>query len=88
MTSLSAVSEAPTSRDLLFRSAVNGRFRYSDLKEAAPRGSLWVLYRVEQVRMICKVAVGSCGWELQREICAWRRVAERLREGCSAFWAS
>jgi len=43
----SAVSEAPTSKDLLFRCAVNGRFRYSDLKEAAPRGSLWGLYRVE-----------------------------------------
>ena len=24
-----------------------GRFRYSDLKEAAPGGSLWVLYVVE-----------------------------------------
>jgi hypothetical protein len=35
--SLSAVSEAPTSEDLPFRCAVYGRFRYSDLKEAAPR---------------------------------------------------
>ena len=34
--SLSAVSEAPTSEDLPFRCAVYGRFRYSDLKEAAP----------------------------------------------------
>ena len=34
--SLSAVSEAPTSEDLSFRCAVKGRFRYSDLKEAAP----------------------------------------------------
>jgi len=31
-----------------------GRFRYSDLKEGAPRGSLWVLYLVEQGLMICK----------------------------------
>src|ERR1700694_2069179 len=36
--SLSAVSEAPTSKDLPFRCAVYGRFRYSDLNpEAAPR---------------------------------------------------
>jgi hypothetical protein len=35
--SLSAVSEAPTREDLSFRCAVKGRFRYSDLKEAAPR---------------------------------------------------
>ena len=34
--SLSAVSEAPTSEDLSFRGAVKGRFRYSDLREAAP----------------------------------------------------
>src|SRR6266436_5633019 len=34
--SLSAVSEAPTSEDLPVRCAVYGRFRYSDLKEAAP----------------------------------------------------
>jgi len=34
--SLSAVSEAPTSEDRSFRCAVKGRFRYSDLKEAAP----------------------------------------------------
>ncbi len=33
---LSAVSEAPRSEDLSFRCAVKGRFRYSDLKEAAP----------------------------------------------------
>ena len=35
--SLSAVSEVPTREDLLFRRAVYGRFRYSDLKEAARR---------------------------------------------------
>jgi len=29
-------------------------------KEAARRGSLWVLYMVELVRTICKVAVGGC----------------------------
>src|SRR6266567_6120595 len=43
--SLSAVSEAPTSEDLSFRCAVKGRFRYSDLKEAAPGDygiSIWM----------------------------------------------
>jgi len=34
------LSEAPTSEDLPFRCAVYGRFRYSDLKEAAPRAPL------------------------------------------------
>ena len=38
---------------------MEGRFRYSDLKEAARRGSLWVLYVVERVLMICKVGVGG-----------------------------
>src|SRR5437879_4683417 len=42
------------------RGALEGRFRYSDLKDAAPRGSLWVLYMAEQVLTICKVAVGGC----------------------------
>ena len=43
MRSLSAVSEAPTREDLQFRCAVYGRFRYSDLKEAALRtmGFVW-----------------------------------------------
>src|SRR6266404_7283698 len=50
------------------RGALEGRVRYSDLKEAAPRGSLWVLYMVEQVLMICKVVVGGCARQLQREI--------------------
>jgi len=59
-----------------FECALGGRFGYSDLKEAAPRGSLWVLYVVEQVGMICKVAVGDCARPLQREIDALRWLAE------------
>ncbi len=39
---------------------MRGRFRYSDLKEAALCVSLWVLYVVEQVRMIWKVPVNGC----------------------------
>ena len=35
--SLRAVSEAPTSDDLVSRGAIYGRFGYSDLKEAALR---------------------------------------------------
>jgi len=54
--SLSAVSEAPTSEDLPFRCAVYGRFRYSDLKEAAP-GGLWDLYLDEPVLIVCEFAV-------------------------------
>jgi len=66
MTSPSAVSEAPRSKDLLFRCAVNGRFRYSDLKEAAPRGSLWGLYLDEPVLIVCEVgvAVGALRFQL------------------------
>jgi hypothetical protein len=36
MRSLSAVSEAPTSEELGVETLWRGRFRYSDLKEAAP----------------------------------------------------
>jgi hypothetical protein len=43
----------PTSEDLWLRCAVEGRFRYSDLKEAAP-GGLWDLYLDEPVLI---------GWE-------------------------
>ena len=60
MISLSAVSEAPISREVVESRCSGGRFRYSDLKEAARRGSLWVLYMAEQVLRICEVAVGGC----------------------------
>jgi hypothetical protein len=56
--------------------ALEGRFRYSDLKEAAPRGSLWVLYMDEQISMIWEVAVGGCARQLQRE-----RVERRIARG-------
>jgi hypothetical protein len=68
MRSLSAVSEAPASGQVVDRGALEGRFRYSDLKEAAPRVSLWVLYVVEQVGLMCRVAVGRCVRRLQCEI--------------------
>ena len=42
-----------------------GRFGNSDLKEAALRGSLWVLYVVEQKLMVCNVAVGDWVRQLQ-----------------------
>jgi hypothetical protein len=43
-----------------------GRFRYSDLKEAAPRGSLWGLYLDEPVLIVCEVgvAVGALRFQL------------------------
>ena len=58
-----------------------GRFRYSDLKEAAPRGSLWVLYVVEQGLMICKVAVCGCEQQLQREIVCFVAAGRGWGEG-------
>ena len=71
------------------RSALDGRFRYSDLNEAAPRGSLWGLYRVEQVRMICEVAVGNCARQLQGvRSYALRRLPEAGEMVWRAFWAS
>ncbi len=60
--------------------AVYGRFRYSDLKEAARRGSLWVLYMVEQVLMICKIAVGGCARQLRREIVCFEVAGRGWRE--------
>jgi hypothetical protein len=56
MGSLRAVSEAPPIEVLWFRCAVKGRFRYSDLKEAAP-GGLWDLYLDEPVLIVCEFAV-------------------------------
>jgi hypothetical protein len=81
MGSLSAVSEAPISRQVVGSRCSEGRFRYSDLKEAAPRGSLWVLNMVEQVLMICKVAVGGCVRQLQREIVRFEAAGRGWREG-------
>ena len=58
-----------------------GRFRYSDLKEAALRGSLWVLYKVEQVLMICKVGIGGCARQLQRGIVRFEPAGRGWRDG-------
>ena len=68
--------------------AVYGRFRYSDLKEAARRGSLWVLYMVEQVLMICKIAVGGCARQLRREIVRFEAAGRGGEETGRALWAS
>jgi len=78
---LSAVSEAPDSRQVVDRGPLEGRFRYSDLKEAAPRGSLWGLYTVEPVPMVCKVAVGGCARQLPREIVRFEAAGRGWREG-------
>ena len=43
--SLSAVSEAPTSEELRLQTVVCGRFRYSDLKEAAGWGPMGIVLR-------------------------------------------
>ena len=56
MVRLSTVSEARTSEDLSSRCAVKGRFRYGDLKEAAP-GGLWDLYLDEPAVIVCEFAV-------------------------------
>ena len=58
-----------------------GRFRYSDLKEAALRGSLWVLYKVEQVLMICNVGIGGCARQLQGGIVRFEAAGRGWREG-------
>jgi hypothetical protein len=73
--SRSAVSEAPTT--VVDSSALEGRFRYSDLKETARRVSLWVLYVAGPVAIICKVVVGGCVGQLQRE-----KVQRRGVPGC------
>ena len=60
--SLSAVSEAPASRQVVDCVVWEGRFRYSDLKEAARRASLWILYVVEQARpRLERRLIGHCG---------------------------
>jgi hypothetical protein len=64
--SLSAVSEAPTNVGMGVETLCRGRFRYSDLKEAAPRVSLWGLYGEEPVPIVCEVsvAVGALRFQL------------------------
>src|SRR2546430_17113685 len=57
-----------------------GRFRYSDLKEAALRGSLWVLYKVEQVLMICNVGIGGCARQLQGGIVRFEAAGRGWRD--------
>jgi hypothetical protein len=56
--------------------AAEGRFRYSDLKEAAPRGSLCGLYLDEPVLIVCEVgvAVGALRFQL---VMALRMVVRR-----------
>jgi len=39
-----------------------------NLRVAATGGSLWGLYVVEQIPMVCSVAVGDWGRQSQREI--------------------
>lgn len=58
-----------------------GRVRYSDLKEAARRASLWILYVVEQARLRYRVAVGGSARQLQREIVGIERTGRGWREG-------
>ena len=70
------------------RGALEERFRYSDLKEAAPRGSLWVLYMAEQVLTICKVAVGGCVRRVQHEIVRFEAAGRGGEETGRALWAS
>ena len=57
-----------------------GRFRYSDLKEAALRGSLWVLYKVEQVLMICNVGIGGCARQFQGGIVRFEAAGRGWRD--------
>ena len=86
--SLSAVSEAPPSEDLSFRWAVKGRFRYSDLKEAAP-GGLWGLYLNELVLMVGEVdvAVGALWFQLlmAERMVMGRRIGESGAHHHTAF---
>ena len=87
--SLSAVSEAPTNEDLSFRCAVEGRFRYSDLKEAAPAG-LWDLYPDERVVVVCEMAlaVGALPFQLlvAERVVGGRHVRGSGAHHHTAFW--
>jgi hypothetical protein len=43
---------------------------------------------VEQVLMICKVAVGGCARQLQREIVRFEAATEAEEKAGTALWAS
>jgi len=81
MRSLSAVAEAPTSGQVVDWRCSGGALQIQRLEGSRPRGSLWVLYLVEQVLMICKVAVGGCVRQLQREIGRFEAAGRGWREG-------
>jgi hypothetical protein len=68
--------------ELELRRYLRGRFRYSDLKEAAP-GRLWDLYPDEPVLIVCwfAIAVRACGFQ-QRVV--ERMVADRYIGECRA----
>ena len=55
---------------------MDGRFRYSDLKEAAP-GELWDLYMDEPVLIVCELLLRSSAWSFSRGI---------AREGVGRGW--
>ena len=54
---------------------MEGRFRYSGLREAAP-GGLWDLYLDEPVLMVCEFAVAVRALGFQWRV-AERRIVER-----------
>ena len=66
---------------------MKGRFRYSDLKEAAP-GGLWGLYLDEPVLIVCEVyvAVGALGFQLVlgERMVVGRRIGESESHSNSA----
>ena len=66
-----------------------GRSRYSDLKEAAPRSSLWGLFVDQPVLIVCEVAVAVGALRFQLVIAgrmvAGRRIGEAESHNNTAF---
>jgi hypothetical protein len=58
---------------------VEGRFRYSDLKEAGP-GGLWDLYLDEPVLIVCMFAFAVRALGLQLRVAQRRGVGRRMGE--------
>jgi hypothetical protein len=58
-----------------------GALQIQRLEGSRPSREPMGLYTVEQVPMICKVAVGGCARQLQREIARFEAAGRGWREG-------
>ena len=65
-----------------------GRFRYSDLKEAARRASRWILYVVDQAAEVQSCVLAAVRGSCSARSYSLRGLAEAGEKADRALWAS